>query len=422
MTLTRPPSEAHHSAARFYALVPCAGIGARAGTALPKQYALVAGQPMVAHTLAALQRVGRLSATLVVLAADDAVFESVLPAFQGASSWLARCGGSTRAQTVTNGLDELIRRGAGEHDWVLVHDAARCLVQADWVERLIEACLDDPVGGLLALPLADTLKHEVNVPDNDPTSTLTPIRVGATLDRRRLWTAQTPQMFRIGMLREALAQAGPGVTDESSAIESLGHRPRLVPGDPGNFKLTYASDFHLAERLLRKDTGMTHPTTRIGEGWDIHQLVAGRPLVLGGVTIPHSHGLLGHSDADALAHAITDALLGAAGLGDIGQHFPETDPAFKDADSMRLLAEAARRVRLAGWSMVNIDATITAQAPKLAPHIPAMRERLAAVLGLPADAVNVKAKTAEQMGPVGEGRAIEARAVCLLTRTRAASA
>ena len=155
-------------------------------------------------------------------------------------------------------------------------------------------------------------------------------------------------------------------------------------------------------------------TMRIGEGWDIHELVAGRPLVLGGVTIPHSHGLAGHSDADALAHAITDALLGAAALGDIGKHFPDTDPAFKGADSMRLLSEAARRVRAAGFEIGNIDSTIVAQAPKMAPHIEAMRARLASVLGLAIDQVNVKAKTAEKMGPVGEGRAIEARAVCVL--------
>ncbi len=159
---------------------------------------------------------------------------------------------------------------------------------------------------------------------------------------------------------------------------------------------------------------MNPSALRIGEGWDTHQLVSGRPLVLGGVTIPHSHGLLGHSDADALLHAITDALLGAAALGDIGRHFPDTDPAFRGADSLALLVEAARRVQGAGWVIVNIDSTIVAQAPKLAAHIPAMCERIAAALSLPLAAVNVKAKTAEKMGPVGEGRAIEARAVCLL--------
>ena len=158
----------------------------------------------------------------------------------------------------------------------------------------------------------------------------------------------------------------------------------------------------------------TLPPMRIGEGWDIHQLVVGRPLVRGGITIPHSHGLLGHSDADALLHAITDALLGAAALGDIGRHFPDTDARFKGADSAALLVEAVSRVRAAGWAIVNIDSTIVAQAPKLATHIPAMVARIADLLGLGTGQVNVKAKTAEKMGPVGEGRAIEARAVCLL--------
>ncbi len=158
------------------------------------------------------------------------------------------------------------------------------------------------------------------------------------------------------------------------------------------------------------------PEMRVGEGWDTHALVTGRPLMLGGVHIPHSHGLLGHSDADALLHAMTDALLGAAGLGDIGRHFPDTDPAFQGADSVRLLQVVAERVRALGWQIVNIDSTVVAQAPKLAPHIDAMRKRVAQALALDVGAVNIKAKTAEKMGPVGEGRAIETRAVCLLVR------
>jgi len=157
-------------------------------------------------------------------------------------------------------------------------------------------------------------------------------------------------------------------------------------------------------------------TIRIGEGWDIHALVEGRPLMLGGVQVPYSKGLLGHSDADALLHAITDALFGAAGMGDIGTHFPDTDAAFKGADSAVLLAEAARHVRAQGYSIGNVDSTIIAQAPKLAPHIGAMRTRIADILGIASDCVNVKAKTAEKMGPVGEGQAIEARAVVLLQR------
>lgn len=166
--------------------------------------------------------------------------------------------------------------------------------------------------------------------------------------------------------------------------------------------------------ILRMNAASVLSSLRIGEGWDTHQLVTGRPLILGGINVPHTHGLLGHSDADALAHAITDALLGAAALGDIGKLFPDTAAEFKGADSMVLLAEAYRRVRAAGWQLVNLDTTIVAQAPKMAPHIPAMRERLAEVLGVAVGQINVKAKTAEKMGPVGEGRAIEARAVCLL--------
>jgi 2-C-methyl-D-erythritol 4-phosphate cytidylyltransferase/2-C-methyl-D-erythritol 2,4-cyclodiphosphate synthase len=381
-----------------FALIPCAGTGQRAGAAGPKQYAPVAGRPLVAHTLDALAGVPRLRGTLVVLAPDDSVFDTLVPARPGL--WTARCGGDTRAATVRAGLEALRAQGAGDDDWVLVHDAARCLLQPAWVDRLIDACLDDPVGGLLALPLTDTLKQA----DGG--------HVAATVDRTGKWSAQTPQMFRLGRLAQALDAAGACVTDEASAIEALGLRPRLVEGHPDNLKVTWPADFARAERLL--ETPMNLASIRIGEGWDTHALVTGRPLVLGGVTIPHTHGLLGHSDADALLHAITDALLGGAGLGDIGRHFPDTDPAFAGADSGALLQEAARRVRAAGWAPVNVDSTIVAQAPKMAPHIGAMRERIAALLALPVDAVNVKAKTAEKMGPVGEGRAIETRAVCLL--------
>ena len=391
------------SAAAIYALVPCAGVGERAGVGGPKQYARVGDRTVVAHTLAALARVARVTRTLVVLAPSDAQFEGAAPGFNG---WVERSGGATRAATVRAGLAALKRHGVHDNDWVLVHDAARCLVQPAWIERLIDACIDDAVGGLLALPLADTLK------DADVQQ-----RVRATVDRSGKWAAQTPQMFRIGLLLHALDAAGDNVTDEASAIEALGHAPRLVPGHADNFKLTWPEDFERAERLLRTNE-RPNMTMRLGEGWDIHALVPGRPLMLGGVHVPHDKGLDGHSDADALAHAITDALLGAAALGDIGRHFPDTDAQFKGADSMVLLAEAAKRVRAAGYEIGNIDSTIIAQAPKMAPHIGAMRERLASVLGVAVDQVNVKAKTAEKMGPVGEGRAIEARAVAML---RAAS-
>ena len=223
---------------RLFALVPCAGTGSRAGTRQPKQYEPLAGQAVVAHTLAALSRVERLAATLVVLSPDDDAFEDHAPGFQGDRAWVARCGGATRAESVANGLNALRERGAQPHDWVLVHDAARCLIRPAWVDRLIDACADDEVGGLLALPLADTLKAE------------TEGRASATVDRAGKWAAQTPQMFRLGLLAPALAFAGEQVTDEAGAVEALGHRPRLVPGELENLKLTWPGDFALAARLL----------------------------------------------------------------------------------------------------------------------------------------------------------------------------
>ena len=200
----------------------------------------MAGKTVVAHSLVALAGVPRIVNTLVVLAADDRDFTRAAPGFGG---WAEPCGGMTRAASVAAGLLALSRHGVRDHDWVLVHDAARCLVQPAAIDRLIDACLADAVGGLLALPLPDTLKQ---AGDGD--------RVAATLDRRGKWLAQTPQMFRLGTLRQALARAGAAVTDEASAIEALGHAPLLVRGEPDNFKLTWPADFALAERLLRNPT------------------------------------------------------------------------------------------------------------------------------------------------------------------------
>jgi len=221
---------------RYFALVPCAGIGLRAGTGGPKQYAPLAGGTVVGHTLDALARVKRLQQVLVVLSPQDQLFERHVPGFSG---WVARTGGASRAETVASGLEELSQRGAHPRDWVLVHDAARCLLRSEWVNDLIDACADDAVGGLLALPVADTLKDERDG------------RVAGTVDRAHKWQAQTPQMFRLGLLRDALRGAGPTVTDEASAVEARGHAPRLVRGSLENFKVTFPTDFDLADRLLR---------------------------------------------------------------------------------------------------------------------------------------------------------------------------
>lgn len=227
--------DANIDASRLFALVPCAGVGNRAAGVLPKQYATLAGRSVVGHALHALAQVQRLCASLVVLSPQDDLFEQHCPEFQG---WIARCGGPTRAASVGNGLQELEHRGALDHDWVLVHDAARCLLQPQWVNRLIDACLVDSVGGLLAMPLADTLKQEVDG------------RVAATIDRTNKWSAQTPQMFRLGLLRDALARSGAAVTDEASAVEAAGFAPLLIRGSVQNIKVTWPEDMEFAGRLL----------------------------------------------------------------------------------------------------------------------------------------------------------------------------
>ena len=225
--------------ARCFALVPCAGVGERAGTPLPKQYTDLAGRPLVSYTLQALREAPAILATLVVINARDDHFERLVPAFEHDRRWLVATGGATRAQTVSNGLQALRERGATDHDWVLVHDAARCLLRPAWVERLITACAGDDVGGLLAMPVSDTLKREHDG------------HVLLTLSRQGLWAAQTPQMFRLGLLQQALARAGTQVTDEASAIEGMGLRPLLVKGEWENLKVTWPADLELAERLVR---------------------------------------------------------------------------------------------------------------------------------------------------------------------------
>lgn len=436
LTFMLPPLETADSPA-CHVVIPCGGTGSRAGAGLPKQYRTVAGKSVLTHTLRAFAAAKGLQTVLVVVSPEDTVLDESALRHEWESNVcgpvprlvVCRQAGSTRAHTVKAGVAFLSAAGATPSDWVLVHDAARCLVTTEQINALIAACLPDPVGGLLALKLPDTLKQA----HAD--------RVAGTVPRDDKWLAQTPQMFRLGMLGRALAQAEPSgysqVTDEASAIEALGLTPLLVSGSAENFKLTYPADFALAEAILEsrsKERGancpsdsnssmnMSTPHTtavlplalRIGEGWDCHALVPGRRLMLGGVQVPHTHGLLGHSDADVLLHAITDAILGGAGLGDIGRHFPDTDPTFKGADSRRLLGEAMTRVRSAGWMLVNLDCTVVAQAPKLASYLPAMCESIAATLGVKSGQINVKAKTAERLGPVGQGLSLEARAVALL--------
>lgn len=225
------------NAPRVFALIPCGGVGTRSGEGLPKQYRSIAGLPMVAHTLAAFAAVPRLAGAAVVIAPDDALFAQHVQ-LPNASFFIAKCAGNTRAITVFQGLNALLSQGAQPIDWVLVHDAARCLITPQQINAVIDACLSDEVGGLMALKLPDTLKQE------------NAGRVSATIDRADKWLAQTPQMFRIGALLEALQAAGDAVTDEASAMEMSGLSPKLIPGSVQNFKVTYPEDFALAEAVL----------------------------------------------------------------------------------------------------------------------------------------------------------------------------
>lgn len=237
--LSSNPSK-YESEPRLWALIPCAGTGSRAGTTLPKQFQAVAGQPMVWHTLAAFRDVARLAGLLLVVAEDDHWAVSLMHVNPDVLQHVAvaHCGGATRAASVRNGLKALFARGGAAHDWVLVHDAARCLVTTDQINELIDACWHDETGGLLALPLQDTLKSEING------------RVASTVERNGKWLAQTPQMFRLGPLLDALQQVGVSVTDESSAMEAVGLQPRLIKGSAQNFKVTYPEDFALAEAVI----------------------------------------------------------------------------------------------------------------------------------------------------------------------------
>ncbi len=395
-------------------LIPAAGSGQRFGAAVPKQFSLLHGEPVLIHAVRALLQDERLDEVVVIVSPGDNHTALLLESMPGVR--VLHCGGDTRQQTVHNGLHALLGQGLATTDWILVHDAARPGLTRRALSELIDTALTNPVGAIVALPVADTLKR----------ASTGQALVDVTVPREHLWAAQTPQMFRIGPLSEALRAAGSdglAFTDEASAMEHMGAKAALVRGDMQNWKITFAEDLTLVEQLMKPHTQLSiqshsqpaaTPALRMGQGYDVHVLVAGRPLILGGVTIPHNKGLLGHSDADALLHAITDACLGAAGLGDIGQHFPDTDTRFKGADSGLLLQTAMERVRAAGWVPVNVDTTLIAQRPKLAEHIPAIRARVAQLMGLDPSAVNVKAKTNEKLGYLGREEAIEAQAVVLL--------
>jgi 2-C-methyl-D-erythritol 4-phosphate cytidylyltransferase/2-C-methyl-D-erythritol 2,4-cyclodiphosphate synthase len=376
------------------AIIAAGGRGVRFGAAHPKQVAMLAGRSMLQRSVDAFLAAGCVT-DLVVALPPELVEHPPFSVPPGSKPVEIVAGGGRRQDSVANAFARVSPRA----DLVVIHDAARPLVTPDVIERTVAAA--GRWGAAIAAVRAhDTVKRTLMGVVKD------------TLPRDEIVLAQTPQAFRVDVLREALALTD-DATDEASLAERAGHEVRVVDGDPWNLKVTTQADLVVAERLL--GGGSSAPAVRIGNGYDLHRLVPGRPLVLGGVTIPFDKGLEGHSDADAICHAVTDAVLGACGAGDIGRHFPDTDPAWKGASSLDMLQRAAAIVRARGFVPVNVDVVVIAQQPKLLPYLEAIIANLAAALAVEPAQVSVKGKTNEGVDSMGAGASIAVHAVALLT-------
>lgn len=391
---------------RVWAIVPAAGRGERFATAstLPKQYAPLAGTTVLERSLRSLLYEGRIEGLVVVLSAGDTYGARLLASLDDPRLKTA-VGGASRQESVMNGLAAL-ETCAAPDDWALVHDAARpCLIRSD-VRRLIDALEKGGCGAVLASPIFDTLKRE-----RDGV-------VVETVDRIGMWRALTPQVFGFAQLKHALAEAlreRVAVTDEAQAMERLGLHPRLVQGSPFNIKVTRTEDLAVAAQILKNAEGGNVPgKMRTGQGFDVHAFGDGEHVMLGGVRVAHHRGVVAHSDGDVVIHALCDAVLGALGEGDIGRHFPDSDPRYRGADSRLFLRDVAGMMRSKGFRLVNADITVLAEAPRIAAHRAAIAANLAADLGTTPDCINVKATTTERLGFVGRGEGLAALAAVLL--------
>jgi len=392
------------AARRLWAIVPAAGRGERFAQATedrtPKQYTPLLSRSMLEWTLRALLAEPRIHAIVVVLAADDRRWPD-LEAKLKSPRLLTTIGGAHRQESVMNGLNFLAPRAVAD-DWILVHDAARpCLSSSD-LAALIDTLDAGSRGAVLAAPIVDTVKRES-------------ANGVETVDRAGLWRALTPQVFAFAQLLEALndaARAGVAVTDEAQALERIGVRAALVQGSPFNIKVTRAEDLEVAAAILKM---RENSPMRVGQGTDVHAFGAGDHVVLGGVRIAHNQGVVAHSDGDVVIHALCDALLGAMGDGDIGQHFPDSDPRYRGADSRVFLRVVAGRMKTAGLHLVNADITVLAEAPRVAAHRIAMAANLAADLGVAPAAINIKATTTERLGFIGRQEGLAAMASVLLS-------
>jgi 2-C-methyl-D-erythritol 4-phosphate cytidylyltransferase/2-C-methyl-D-erythritol 2,4-cyclodiphosphate synthase len=380
------------------AIIAAGGRGERFGAAQPKQLMSIGGRSILERSVAAFVTHESIDDLVVALPREWADHP---PEYLTQVDKPLRIvvGGARRQDSVASAFAVVPDRS----EIVVVHDAARPFASADLIARTIAAAVESGAA-VAALPAIDTVKRAVRGTDGAWV-------VGATLDRETIFLAQTPQAFRRSILRDALAVAQAG-TDESSLAEKAGHTVRIVSGEASNIKITTPEDMPMAEAIGR--SGQAARTGRAGTGYDLHRLVSGRPLILGGVTIPFDRGLAGHSDADAVCHAVTDAVLGAAGAGDIGRHFPDTDPQWSGASSIDLLDRAVAIIRAQGLEVGNVDATVIAERPKLAPYIDSMRANLARVLRVSIDRVSIKGKTNEGVGELGRGEAIAVHAIALL--------
>ena len=375
------------------ALIVAAGQGSRAGGDVPKQFRTVAGEAVLAHAFDALAAHGAVEAIHVVLGSGQEATARALLGGRNVASFIT--GADSRRGSVRAGLEAVAR--AGGADIILIHDAARPFLPAAVVDRLLDA-LADAEGAIPALPVADTLVRGAGGHMADP------------VDRAALHRVQTPQAFRFASILAAHRawNEAEEATDDAQILRRCGHDVILVQGDERLAKLTFPEDFAGADQALAR-------TTRVGMGYDVHRLAADEELWLGGVLVPHDRGLAGHSDADVALHAIVDAILGALAEGDIGSHFPPSDPQWRGAASDRFLAYARDRVAARGGTIEHVDLTIICEAPKIGPYRDAMRTRIAEILAVPLDRISVKATTTERLGFAGRGEGIAAQAVATLT-------
>ena len=387
------------------AILLCAGSGSRIGGTVPKQYLLLNKIPVCMHTASHFQKCDAIDAIILVCPSGDIKRMEDYVRKYGISKVVSICeGGRTRHESVCCGVSQL----PSETEFVAIHDGARCLIEPYAIEQVIREAYVHKAA-IAAGICVDTLKET----DGNKNVLSTP-------DRNRYVNAQTPQVFEIGLYKKALKKSileNVEYTDDSALVEAISGAVKCVFHTSENRKITLQNDLEFAEFILKNRTKTKAECMKIGHGYDVHRLKVGRDLIIGGVKIPNEKGLDGHSDADVLVHAIMDALLGAAGLPDIGALFPDTDMKYHNADSLKLLAAVSELLLNQGYEIENIDSTIIAQAPKMAPHISQMKQKIAETLRCSENTINVKATTEEHLGFTGNGDGIAAHAVCLLRGT-----